>query len=976
MRAIISYKLCGLLARCMLFFCLIYTCSTVANAAEFEIDSLRYQTTGANTVKVIKHIYKNFTGEVTVPETVVYNQKIYTVTEIGDFAFNYDNSTSITLPNTIIKIGDNAFNGNHNLTSMTLPESVATIGRYAFQGCWKLKSITIPNSVTEIGCSAFYGCNRLKSVSLPNSLTTLGDELFDGCVALDEVNIPTQLKLIPNRLFRDCSSLKSIVLPDSLKTICYEAFRGCSSLSSISIPSSIDEICERAFYNCSSLVDIEFPDKVFWIGPEAFNGTAWLANQPEGLLYFGVMAYRFIGTLPDGSTVSVKPGTQLIAPNCFSDCEWLGAVDIPESVTQIGESAFSGCTGLAAIDIPESVTQIESSTFSGCSALAAVDIPESVTQIGESAFSGCSGLSAIILPEAITQINSYTFNGCSSLTSVRIPDSVSAIDQGAFKGCTGLKNVYLPDSLKVLAASAFSECSSLENVVLPQGLTELGPNAFEDCTSLASITIPPNIKHIRWYTFYACTNLANVQLPDRLESIAEYSFSGCTSLAYLDLPYTLQSIGDHAFAGCSSLTSIKLPATMQSLGYGVFQGCSALQEVMSLALTPPTAHEDEVGYESMFEVVYPGTFNGIDKDNCVLRVFESAMTDYSKAKGWRQFTHREPINESEYVPGDVNGDGVVDIADVNGVINGMLGKADIVIDVNDVKFGLAKVEGGTFNMGTDVDEEQLSWGFYDNVPSPVHQVTLDGFLISTTEVTQKLFHAVMGGTEPEYEQMNCPIYGINLNRVNSFIQRLNNVTGLQFRLPTEAEWEFAARGGNKSQGYRYSGSNVAYEVGWCNYSHWGPTAQNDPRPVAKLNPNELGIYDMSGNVWEWCQDWFADYPEEAQVNPTGPETGTKRVIRGGSCYNDNYESHCDVYNRAGVEPDKTVFGSNNEPIGIRLAMDLNETLYNRASDINNDGVVDISDVNAVINLMLGKDYDVPTSHQGHVTAPEKETIPQ
>jgi formylglycine-generating enzyme required for sulfatase activity len=386
----------------------------------------------------------------------------------------------------------------------------------------------------------------------------------------------------------------------------------------------------------------------------------------------------------------------------------------------------------------------------------------------------------------------------------------------------------------------------------------------------------------------------------------------------------------------------------------VFEGCGALQEVMSLALTPPSAHEDEGGYMGQEYITYPGTFNGIDKDNCVLRIFESAMTDYSKAKGWRQFTHREPINESEYVPGDVNGDGVVDIADVNGVINGMLGKADIVIDVNDVKFGLAKVEGGTFNMGTDVDEEQLSWGFYDNVPSPVHQVTLDGFLISTTEVTQKLFHAVMGGTEPEYEQMNCPIYGINLNRVNSFIQRLNEATGLQFRLPTEAEWEFAARGGNKSQGYRYSGSNEANEVGWCTYFPWGPSAEKDPRPVAKLNPNELGIYDMSGNVWEWCQDWFADYPEEAQVNPTGPETGTKRVIRGGSCYNDNYESHCDVYNRAGVEPDKTVFGSNNEPIGIRLAMDLNETLYNRASDINNDGVVDISDVNAVINLMLGK----------------------
>ena len=591
----------------------------------------------------------------------------------------------------------------------------------------------------------------------------------------------------------------------------------------------------------------------------------------------------------------------------------------------------------------------------------------------------------LVIPSSITyQETSYNVRGisesafmmCNDITSVIIPSSVTSIGAMAFNSCNGLKTVVLPDSLAYVGSEAFKECTNLETVVLPSKFGQIDYGMFYGCTALTEISFPSTVETIGVEMFAGCTNLSIVRLPKNLKYIGPYAFSGCTSITEIDLPLTLQRIEDNAFKDCSSLTSINLPASLQGLGYDVFEGCSSLQEVMSLALTPPTAHEDEVGYESMFEVVYPGTFNGIDKENCVLRVFESAMTDYGKAKGWRQFTHREPINESEYIPGDVNGDGVVDIADVNGVINDMLGKADIVIDVNEVKFGLAMVQGGTFNMGTDVDEDELNWGFYDNVPSPVHQVTLDSYLISTTEVTQKLFHAVMGGTEPEYEQMNCPIYGINLNSVNFFIQRLNEVTGLQFRLPTEAEWEYAARGGNKSHGYRYSGSNLAYEVGWCNYSHWGPTTQNDPRPVGKLKPNELGIYDMSGNVWEWCQDWFADYTEEAQVNPTGPETGTKRVIRGGSCYNDNYESHCDVYNRAGVEPDKTVFGINNEPIGIRLAMDLNETLYNKASDINKDGVVDIADVNLVINLMLGKGYDVPTGHQGHDTEPGKENLPQ
>jgi formylglycine-generating enzyme required for sulfatase activity len=585
----------------------------------------------------------------------------------------------------------------------------------------------------------------------------------------------------------------------------------------------------------------------------------------------------------------------------------------------------------------------------------------------------------LVIPSSITyQETSYNVRGisnsafmmCNDITSVTIPSSVTSIGAMAFNSCKGLKTVVLPDSLAYVGANAFGECTSLETVMLPSKIKQNDGGMFYGCTGLTEITFPSTLKSIGTSMFSDCVNLTTVRLPEKLESIETAAFSGCSKLANIDFLSTLQSIGDYAFKDCSSLTSVKLPASLLGLGYDVFQDCSALQEIMSLALTPPTAHEDESGYEGQFYVVYPGTFNGIDKENCVLRVFESAMTDYGKAKGWRQFQNYEAINESEYIPGDVNGDGVVDIADVNGVINDMLGKAAIVVEVEDAKLGLALVEGGTFNMGTDVDEEQLSLGIYDNVPSPVHQVTLDSYLISTTEVTQKLFHAVMGGTEPEYEQMNCPIYGINLNRVNSFIQKLNEVTGLQFRLPTEAEWEYAARGGNKSQGYHFSGSNYSYEVGWCTYSPWGPTTDNDPRQVALLKPNELGIYDMSGNVWEWCQDWFGPYLNEAQTNPQGPETGTQRVIRGGSCYNDGDVTHCDVYNRAGVEPDKTVFGINNEPIGIRLAMDLNETLFNKASDINKDGVVDIADVNAVINQMLGKGYDVPTGHQGHDTAPD------
>ena len=233
----------------------------------------------------------------------------------------------------------------------------------------------------------------------------------------------------------------------------------------------------------------------------------------------------------------------------------------------------------------------------------------------------------------------------------------------------------------------------------------------------------------------------------------------------------------------------------------------------------------------------------------------------------------------------------------------------------------------------------------------------------------------MGIDPPVPTVVQKPVYGLSWYDCQAFIQRLNDITGMEFRLPTEAEWEFAARGGNQSHGYSYSGSNNFSEVGWCaDINDFYPGEQvPSPHPVALLKPNELGIYDMTGNVWEWCQDWYAEYTSEPQINPTGPESGTRRVLRGGSCY-EYYAEHCTVYDRVATNP--TNHSTGDEPVGIRLAISHCSAFYNQACDINGDGVVDIADVNAVINLMLGKDYDVPTGHQGHDTAPRKDTIPQ
>ena len=198
-----------------------------------------------------------------------------------------------------------------------------------------------------------------------------------------------------------------------------------------------------------------------------------------------------------------------------------------------------------------------------------------------------------------------------------------------------------------------------------------------------------------------------------------------------------------------------------------------------------------------------------------------------------------------------------------------------LIQVGDVQFEMVYVEGGTFRMGAT---EEQGKDAYDS-EKPVHRVTLASYLIGKHEVTQALWEAVMGSTPSGNEQGgDYPVEWVSWDDCQEFIEKLNARTGMRFHLPTEAEWEYAARGGNRGKGYKYAGSDDLDEVGWYDGNSGGHT-----HPVGQKNANELGLYDMSGNLWEWCQDWYGDYTDEAQANPAGPQSGKwgSRVLRGG-----------------------------------------------------------------------------------------------
>ena len=206
------------------------------------------------------------------------------------------------------------------------------------------------------------------------------------------------------------------------------------------------------------------------------------------------------------------------------------------------------------------------------------------------------------------------------------------------------------------------------------------------------------------------------------------------------------------------------------------------------------------------------------------------------------------------------------------------------ISVNGVTFTMIAVEGGTFQMGATSEQGSDA----ESYEYPVHSVTLSDYYIGETEVTQELWEAVMGTNPSDFSgNPQRPVEYVSWYECKEFITNLNNLTGMNFRLPTEAEWEYAARGGNKSQGYKYSGGNTIGNVAWY-WDNSGSATHN----VKTKSPNELGTYDMSGNVWEWCEDWYGNYSSGSQTNPTGPSTGSYRVLRGGS--RDNYADSCRV----------------------------------------------------------------------------------
>ena len=568
---------------------------------------------------IVKCISKK--EELTIPSSYYYDGIKYDITTIEkDSFYNNTNLTKVMIPNSVTYIGESTFAYCANLTSIIIPDSVTSIGDSAFYSCDSLTSITIPNSIQNIKSRTFAYCYNLTNIYIPDSVQYIGEYAFSNCTSLTSVTILGNVQYIGEYAFSYCNNLiiycgvsskpsswdsnwdysvqavywnieeRIITVNDFEYYIIdsennkVEIIKYSGSESSIIVSGSINynnknyeivQINKNAFEKCSNLVDIKIEKEIVSIESAVFSGCTSLEN-----VYYN-------GTIEDWC--NIKFGNYLSNPMSNAEHFYMldenneyyevTEIEIPNTITSIGNYQFYGFDNITSVTIGNSVTSIEYEAFFNCTSLTSVTIGNSVTSIEYEAFSNCTSLTNITIPESVTSIEKYAFGNCSSLVEVVFTKNskLTYIDSSIFSNCSELTNIYFSKNIINVHESAFGNCKKITNIYYDGNIenwcninfgsciTESGINFYmldenNEYQEVVEIIIPGTVTIIKPKTFYGFKNVKKIIIKDGVKEIGSKAFGGCKNLTNIIIPDTIESISSEVFVSCTSLESISIPA--------------------------------------------------------------------------------------------------------------------------------------------------------------------------------------------------------------------------------------------------------------------------------------------------------------------------------------------------------------------------------------------------------------------------------
>lgn len=594
--------------------------------------------------------------------SVFYNTALSLPTEggiryVGSFAYELPDRS---LAEYVIKEGTTSINARlfsscSAMTSITIPESVVFIGDDAFSDC---TSLPIENGIRYADCYAIETTDKtLTDYTLKDSVRYLGNNLFNGCKSMTAMTIPAGVTQIGNRTFYGCSSLATVTLPENLTSIGNEAFYNCSKLTAIDIPAGVTTIGNHAFYNCSAL--------------------ASAITLGEGMTYLGEYAFYKCTAL---KSINIPAGVTTIGNRTFCECSSLGTVTLVEGLKSIGEYAFYNCKSLKSIHIPAGVESIGGYTFYNCTSMTEATLAEGLKTIGEYAFSRCSALQSIQIPVGVSRIERYTFENCGSLASATLPEGLTFIGSYAFHDCSALASINIPSTVIEIQNDAFNNDRSLKTMTLPEGLTTLGTYAFYGCSSLTAINLPQSLTKIPNHAFYSCTSLSAVTIPEGVVSIGGSAFYNCSSLRTFEWPSTL------SFVGSSNLTSDRLTIVSRAATPPTIEnGCSdrlfhvpAGSATLYKELYPNNIIIDGEGTQVKVTIAEAGTLG----EEVLKQVSNLADVNHLTVSGTINATDIESIKNSSpnLITLDLSGVNMKDIP--NGFMSGKTSFTQVVLPSN------------------------------------------------------------------------------------------------------------------------------------------------------------------------------------------------------------------------------------------------------------------------------------------------------